>query len=70
MHEHKGGGEGGGSDWLRAGESGDRIVVGSCGPPSLLYNGYRVVFLRVKRPWHGIDHPLPSSAEVKETVEV
>ena len=40
------------SDWLRAGQSGDRIPVGgetfrTCpdrlwGPPSLLYNGYRV----------------------------
>jgi len=40
------------SDWLRAGRFGDRIPVGggifrTCpdwpwGPPSLLYNGYRV----------------------------
>jgi hypothetical protein len=29
------------------------------GPPSLLYNGYRV-----KRPGRGADHPPPSSAEV------
>ena len=45
------------SDWLRAGQSGDRIPVGgeifcTCpdlpwGPPSLLYNWYRV-FTRVK----------------------
>ena len=46
------------SDWLRAGRSGDRIPVGgeiflTCpdrlwGPPSLLYNGYRVFFPGVK----------------------
>ena len=33
--------------------------------PSLLYNGYRV-FPGVKRPRRGVDHPLPTSAEVKE----
>jgi len=27
------------------------------GPPSLLYNGYRVSFLGVKRSEPGIDHP-------------
>ena len=26
-------------------------------PPSLLYNGYRVSFLGVKRPERGVDHP-------------
>jgi hypothetical protein len=26
-------------------------------PPSLLYNGYRVSFLGVKRPGRGFDHP-------------
>jgi hypothetical protein len=40
------------------------------GPSSLLYNGYRVSFLRLKRPGRGIDHPPPSSAEVKERVEL
>jgi hypothetical protein len=40
------------------------------GPPSLLYNGYRVSFLGVKRPGHGVDHPPPSSARVKERVEL
>jgi len=45
-------------NWLRAGRSGDRIPVGGeifrtcpdwpCGPPSLLYNGYRVTFPGVK----------------------
>ena len=38
------------------------------GPTSLLYNGYRVSFLGVKRPGRGADHPLPSSAEVEERV--
>jgi hypothetical protein len=40
------------------------------GPPSLLYNGYRVSFPRVKRPGRGFDHPPSSSAEVKERVEL
>ena len=40
------------------------------GPPSLLYNGYRVAFPGVKPPTRGVDHPRPSSAEVKERVEL
>ena len=40
------------------------------GPPSLLYNGYRVSFLVVKRPGRGADHPPPSSAEVEGRVEL
>jgi len=40
------------------------------GPPSLLQNGYRVSFSRVKRPGRGVDHPPPPSAEVKERVEL
>jgi hypothetical protein len=39
------------------------------GPPSLLYNGYRV-FPGVKRPERGVDHPTPSTAEGKERVEL
>jgi len=39
------------------------------GPPNLLYNGYRV-FLRIKRPGHGVDHPPLSSTKVKERVEL
>ena len=39
------------------------------GPPSLLYNGYRVSFQGVKRPGREFDQPPPSSAEVKESVE-
>ena len=35
------------------------------GPPSLLYNGYRVFPRGLKRPGRGVDHPTPSSAEVK-----
>ena len=64
------------SDSLRFGGFGDQIPVGGeifCtspdrpwGPPSLLYNGHRVV----KRPGRGVYHPLPSSAEVKERVEL
>ena len=58
------------NDSLRAGRSGDRIPVGEggdeifrthldrpWGPPSLLYNGYRISFLGLKRPEHGVDHP-------------
>jgi hypothetical protein len=40
------------------------------GPPSLLYNIYRVSFLRAKRPERGVNHIPPSSAEVKERVEL
>ena len=36
---------------------------------SFLYNGYRV-FMRVKLPGRGVDHPPPSSAEVEERVEL
>ena len=35
------------------------------GPPSPMYNGYRVSLPRVKRLGRGVDHPPPSSAEVK-----
>jgi hypothetical protein len=40
------------------------------GPPSLLYNGYRVPFPRVKREGRGVNHPLPSNTDVKERVEL
>jgi len=56
--------------------AGNRIPVGGeifrtrpgrpWGPPSLLYNGYRVSLPRVKRPERGDDHPPPFSTEVKE----
>jgi hypothetical protein len=37
-------------------------------PPALLYNGHR--FLGVKRPGCGVNDPPPSSAEVRDTVEL
>ena len=40
------------------------------GPPTLLYNGYRVFFPGVKRLGRGVDYPPPSSAEVKGRVEL
>jgi hypothetical protein len=65
---------------LRAGRSVDRIRVGReifrtrphrpCGPSSLLYNGNWVSFPRVKRPGRGVNHPIPSGAEVKERVDL
>ena len=60
---------------LRAGRSGDRIPVGArfsarpdrtWGPPSLLYNGYRVFPGGKVRPGRAADHSPPSSAEVLE----
>jgi hypothetical protein len=35
-----------------------------------MYNGYWVSFLGVKQRGHGIVHPPPSSAKVKERVEL
>jgi hypothetical protein len=40
------------------------------GPPSLLFDGYRVSFPGVKRPGLGVDYRPPSNAEVKERVEL
>jgi hypothetical protein len=67
------------SDLLRAGRSGDRIPVGSrffrirpdrpWGPPILLYMGTGTL-PGVKRPGRGVHHPPPSSAKVKEIVEL
>jgi hypothetical protein len=39
------------------------------GPSNLLYKGTRS-FLGVEWPRRGVDHPLPSSAEVKERVDL
>ena len=40
------------------------------GPPSLLYNGNWVSFPGVERPKLGANHPPPSNAGVKESVEL
>jgi hypothetical protein len=40
------------------------------GPHSLLYSGCPVSFPKVERLGCGFDHPLPSTAEVKERVEL
>jgi hypothetical protein len=40
------------------------------GPPSLLSYGYRLYFPVVKRPGLCVDYPLPSSAKIKERVEL
>ena len=39
-------------------------------PPSLLYDGSWVSFPMVKRSGRGVDRPPPSSAEVKERVQL
>ena len=62
------------SDWVRAGRSGDRIPLGgeifhTCpdrpwGPPSLLYNGYRVFPWGKERPGLGLEPSPPSSAVI------
>jgi hypothetical protein len=38
------------------------------GPPSLLFDRYRVTLPRVKRPGRGVDHPPTSCTEVKEII--
>jgi len=42
----------------------------SWGPPGLLHNGYWLAFPAVRRPGRGVDRPPPTSAEVKERVEL
>ena len=67
------------SDCLRAGRSGDRIPWGEIfricpdgpwGPLSLLYNGSKGSFPGVKRPGRDADPSPPSSAEVKNRIEL
>jgi hypothetical protein len=36
------------------------------GPPSLLYNGYRVSLPGTKRPGHGVDHPTHLAPRLKK----
>jgi len=40
------------------------------GPLSLIYNGYQVSLLGVKRLGRGVDHLPPSIAQVKERVQL
>jgi hypothetical protein len=40
------------------------------GPPSSLYNGYRVSFPRVRRPGNIVDHPPHLAPRLKESVEL
>jgi len=40
------------------------------GPLSFLYGGHWVYSTGVKHPGHSFDHPPPSSAKVKEMVQV
>ena len=40
------------------------------GPLSLIYNGYQVSFRGLKRQGRGVDHLPPSSAQVKERVQI
>jgi hypothetical protein len=67
------------SDLLRAGWSGDRILVGArfSAPVQTCPGAYPASctmgtgsFPGVKQPGRGVDHPRPSSAEVKERVQL
>jgi len=62
-----------GQGTLRAGRSRDRIPVGArfseptqADSVAHQHNGYRVSFPLVKQSGRGVDHPPPTSAEVKE----
>jgi hypothetical protein len=65
------------SNSLRDGRSGDRIPVGArfsapvqTGPGAHPTSCTMGLFPGVKRPGRGVDHPPPSSAEVKERVQL
>ena len=55
------------SRWRRDFPNPSRLALG---PTQLLYNGYWVSFPELKGPGLGVDHPLQSSADVKEIVEL
>jgi hypothetical protein len=63
-------------DWLWTARTGVPTPVGANrperlrGPLSLLHNGCRVSYPGVKRSGRDVNHPSPSSAEVKERVEL
>ena len=64
------------SDWAVRGSNPSRCGTFNTRPdrpwdlPSPLYNGYRVSFPGVKRWGRCVNRPLPSSAEVKERVQL
>ena len=67
------------SDLLRPERSGDRIAVRAIfsvpvqtgpGDHTASYTTVTGSFLGVRRPGSGVEHPLPSSSEVKERVEL
>jgi len=55
--------------WLWINEN-EYFNHGTWGPPGLLYNGYRFSFPGINRPESWVGRPSPSSAEVKEKVEL
>jgi len=63
-------------DWLWAGRTGVQTSVGAICPErprdplSLLQNGCRVSYPGLKRSGRDVNHPSPSSAEVKDRVEL
>ena len=78
-HLHCGLGRSRYSDLLRAGRFGDRILVGArfsafvqAGPAAhpAFYTMDTGSFPGVKRPGRGVNHPPPSSGEVKERVQL
>jgi hypothetical protein len=63
-------GQGGRSIQIRVKEHEKHIILAqesalSSHPYNIQYNGYQRCFPWVNQPWHGVDHPPPSSTEVK-----
>jgi hypothetical protein len=58
-----------GGQWLRAGRPRDRSLSPDrlWSPPSLLYNGYRVLCPEIKRQGREANHSPRTSADVKQT---